>query len=39
MKELNSNELKDVSAGEGPLRELGREVGAALRDAWDWLVS
>ncbi len=38
MKELKLNELAEVSAGEGPLRDFGREVGAALRDAWDWLV-
>lgn len=38
MKELNLNEVKDVS-GAGPLRDFGREVGGALRDAWDWITN
>ena len=36
MKELNVTQIENVS-GAGPLRDFGREVGEALRDAWDWL--
>ena len=39
MKELNLTQIENVSGGEGPLRDFGREVGEALRDAWDWLTN
>ena len=38
MKELNLMQIENVSGGEGPLRDLGRETGEALRDAYDYAV-
>jgi hypothetical protein len=38
MKELSSYQVEAVSGGEGPLRDFGREVGGALRDAYDYAV-
>ena len=38
MKELNVTELEAVNGG-ASLREAGREVGRALRDVYDWIVS
>jgi len=37
MKTLTTTEISAVNGGGGPLREVGREVGEALRDIWDWI--